>query len=398
MRKLANENLVYPTFLSLGLLGFLFSSVGVSLSELRRVFDLSVDQAGLVSALVQCGYAVFCLVSGLLSDTVGKKRILTVGCLLYGACGVAMGVPSGFAGNAALFAGLGIGSGLIFTSSNALVVALFPAKRDKYLNLHHLVFAVASFASPWVTSRLLLSGARWSAIYHGLGAVSLCVGVFFLFALLFGHRFVDGFGQKSATRAGSLLAGYAAAFRNKNFLLLLAAGLCGMGVQFGVIYLLVMFLTQSRGVEFGAASWILSIFFILLSLGRFICARLVRRFSLVCIVTVLLIGVAATLAAGWLGRGWLSLVMFSLSGLACSGLMPNMLSLATRILPAEVRGAALGVFSMCGGLGGMAVTYGTTLVAARVGLEAGFATVIVVAVAGVGLFLLFARQVRKDGL
>jgi len=108
---------------------------------------------------------------------------------------------------------------------------------------------------------------------------------------------------------------------------------------------------------------------------------------------VLLAGMAATVSAGWLTRGWLSLAMFALSGLACSGLMPNMLSLASRLLPAEVRGAGLGVFSMCGGMGGMAVTYGTTLVAARVGLEAGFATVIVVAVAGLALFLLFAKRI-----
>ena len=81
MKKIPEAHLAYPTFLSLGLLGFLFSSVGVTLPQLRSAFALTVDQTGLVYATVQFGYALFCCIGGILSDLFGKKRILFIGCL-----------------------------------------------------------------------------------------------------------------------------------------------------------------------------------------------------------------------------------------------------------------------------------------------------------------------------
>ncbi len=393
MKKIPELYLVYPTFLSLGLLGFLFSSVGVTLPELRSAFDLTVDQAGLVSALVQFGYAAFCFIGGVLSDLFGKKRILFLGCLLYGMCGAATGTAETFAGTLAIFAGLGVSGGLIFTSSNSLVVALSPQNRDRLLNMHHFVFAVASLASPIICSRLLLSGSPWSRVYHLLGGFSLAIGAVFAVILLAGSRLILVSSAPVQTR-GAALRHYPAMFRNRAFLLLLAAGLLSVGVQFAIIYLLVLFLTQARQVPLGTASVVLSVYFVFLALGRYICAKLVQRISIYRINAILLATLTATLCLGLMTRGTVSLAIFSLTGLACSGLMPNMLSMATKTLPEGVRGAALGVFSMCGGLGGMAVTYGTTLLAARVGLERALFLLVVVSLISL-VFFAFQRSASR---
>lgn len=394
MKKFSAHCLLFPTFLSLGLLGFLFSSVGVTLPELRSAFDLTVDKAGLISAAVQFGYAAFCFISGILSDLFGKKRILVLGCLLYGSCGLLAGAPASFAGTMIVFTGLGVGSGLIFTSSNSLVVALSPEKRDRYLNLHHLVFAIASFASPLVCSRLLLAGREWSTVYRGLGFAALAIGALFAAVLVAGDRVIE-FRPRAAPAFGTLARQYRDVFRDKLFLTLLASGLLSVGVQFAIIYLLVLFLTQARGVPLGTASDALSIYFVFLAGGRYFCAKLVHKIAPERIVVFLMMALTAALCLGLATDGLPSLAVFSLTGLACSGLMPNMLSLASRILPEGVRGAALGVFSMCGGLGGMGVTYATTLLAARMGLESGFRLLVAASAVSIILFIIFIRMMHR---
>ncbi len=397
MKQMREGFLIYPTFLSLGLLGFLFSSVGVTLPVLKTAFSLSVDQAGLVSALVQLGYAIFCFIGGLLADKFGKKVILVAGCLLYAVCGFGLGFPATFIANLMLYAGMGIGSGMIFISSNALVVDLFPDKRDTYLNLHHLIFAIASFLSPIVTSALLVSGAIWSTVYRWLGGISFLTGVFFFVVILHGLSRKGTSGTVSNAAFVRATGNYRQMFSNKLFLLLLCSGMLSIGSQFAIIYLLVMFLTQVRGLPLTSASAILSVYFVFLAIGRLLCSRLVLRIPPVRIVQVLIVSLFVLLFAGWLTNGIVSAVFFGLTGLACSGLMPTMLALASRILPEQVRGASLGVFSMFGGLGGMATTYGTALVAAYRGLERGFLLVIAVSGGAMLLFAFFTKRFARGG-
>ena len=85
------------------------------------------------------------------------------------------------------------------------------------------------------------------------------------------------------------------------------------------------------------------------------------------------------------------MVLLALTGLACSGLMPSLIALASHLLPKEVTGLALGILSMLGGLGGMGITKLVTWLAGRIGLEKAF-----LALVGLSLIaLLFFLATRK---
>jgi fucose permease len=382
--------IIWPTFLSLSLLGALLSSIGASLPAIQEYFGTSIEQTGRVSALFQLGYALLCFFGGVLTDFFGKNRVLTAGGILYGASTLLLGAASSFPANLLLFTAAGVGGGLLFIASNTLVVQLFPERRGTYLNLHHLFFAIASVLAPLLTRALLAGGHRWDSVYHLLGGGALLIAAFFLFTRA-------GAPTSALDRSAlqGLISRYRRILRDRGFLSLLAANTLAIGTQFATIYLLVLFMTRARGVSYSAASLLLSVYFILLAAGRLLCSALITRQPITRIVTALLGLLAASLLVGWLTRGPVSAVSFALTGLASSGLMPSLLALASHMLPAEVTGSAMGLLAMFGGLGGMALTWLTTWIAGAVGLHLAFLAVILVSFLALGYFIALRVRFRS---
>ena len=411
-------------FLSLGLHGALLSSIGASLPAIQEFFGTDIGQTGRISALFQLGYALFCFLGGILIDVFGRNRVLTAGAILYGGCALLIGVPAAFPANLLLFALAGVAGGLLFIGANTLVVQLFPERRGTFLNLLHLCFSIASILAPLLTSVLLSAGRRWDAVYHLLSGGAFLVALFFLFAktgVPAAGPAVDGTApaapasnpdplslqddvsaggspaahrphRRALSAAQRLFGKYHRMLQDRRFLTLLVANTLAIATQFATIYLMTLFMTRTRGMAIPAASLLLAAHFILTGVGRLACSALIARQPITRIVTVLLILLAASLLGGWLTRGTLSMTCFALTGLACSGLMPSLLALASHLLPAEVSGSAIGLLSMFGGVGGMALTWLTAWIAGTIGLNLAFLAVILVAFAALGYFALMRSR------
>lgn len=378
---------VSMTFLSLGLLGALLSAIGASLPSIQHYFGLDIAQSGRVSTLFQLSYAIFCLLGGFLTDYFGKNKVLTAGGLLYGICMIWVGSSGSFAANLALFAIAGIGGGLLFMGANTLTVQLFPARRGKFLNLLHLCFAIGSVLASLAVGAFLTMGLAWNSVFRLLGAIALANGLLFAFT-----EIQPAPSGRPAPAAKVLFAQYGPMMKNRLFLSLLAANTLAISAQFGIIYLLVSFLKGARALEHSAASLMLAVFFVFLGAGRIICSKLIGRYSIVKIITILLALLVVFLAAGWLTEGYFSFACFMLTGLACSGLMPSFLALASLALPKNIAGLALGLFSMFGGLGGMALTRFTTWFAGRLDLDRAFLSLVSVALAAFAFFVFKAKS------
>ncbi len=370
------------TFLSLGLLGLLFPSIGASLPAMQASFGIDIGRVALVSVVVQFGYALFCFFGGILADMMSKRTILLLGTALYGGCALLLGSFPGLRPNLVLFSLIGIGCGLIFISSNILVVQLYPDRRGKFLNIHHLFFALASILGPILTSTFLSAGQPWQNVYHILGAAALGIGAFFVFV-----RLEDTPIPFRVEAVAGKLRQYREMLRDRYFLSLLAVGLFSVGAQFGIIYLSVTFLIQARGFSLPIASLVLSVYFVLLAIGRLICSALVSRYSITRVVMLLLALLTGSLLVSWMTSGTVSAVLLALTGLACSGLMPSLLALTSIVLPLSVSGSALGLFAMFGGLGGMMITWLTTWIAGYFGFNTAFTLIIWISAATFVFFL-----------
>jgi len=359
------------TFMSLGLLGALISTIGASLPPIQKFFGVDIGKVGSVTTYYQLSYAFFCFFGGFLIDFFGKSRVLALGGFLYGLCTLSLGTFGSFSTALTLLTLIGIGGGLFFIGANTMIVQLFPEQRGKYLNLLHLCFAIGSVLASLMVSGFVAAGFKWNRVFQVLGSLALLIGILF--------SFTKAGAPSSNFSPGvlkNLFTNYKKMFGNKPFLSVLLSYTLAIGAQFGTIYLLVLFLSNVRGLPVPSASLVLAIFFVLQGAGRIVVSTLISKIRITTIVSFLLALLFVTLVGGWLTRGMISVVLLALTGLACSGLMPSLIALASHLLPKEVTGLALGILSMLGGLGGMGITKLVTGLAGGLGLEKSFLALI----------------------
>jgi fucose permease len=371
-----------PTFISLGLMGAFFACWGTTLPALRSFLQIDIERAAMLTAYGQASHAITCLLGGILSDLIRRDKVLMAGCLVLGSGVILLGSSNSFPFNVLLVLWMGIGSGFILSSSNALLVGLYPDRKGPIMNFHHGVFGVGSFLSPLVMGKLLSYENRWPYGYDGLGALLLAVSAFFLLtrAPSVPSQGINRFSRDLRT----LLV-------NPRFILLIMMGFLAVGTQFALMFLSVNFLVEAKGLTIFQASLVLSSFFLCLLLGRLVSGSLAQRVLNSHIIMLLLCFQVTSLFAVWQGGGWVSAAALTASGLAWSAIFPCLLALTGTIF-FEVAGTSLGILATMNSLGGMTIIWICGLLSQRISLEFGFGAMVFSSLAAV---LLFAGNYRN---
>ena len=368
--------ITFASFLALGCVGMTFAFFGASLPALRSLLELNLAQAGMLAACLQVAFAVISFVGGLLSDLTSRDKVVLAGCAFLGGGVILLGAFKPYPINLATAFCMGIGAGLIVTGSNALVAALYPDRQGSVLNLLHVFFGIGSFAGPLIMGRLLTNGTLWLSGYDSLGVFLLALAGLFVLTRLPSSRKL---GRKDMGREIARL------MVQPQYIGVLVVSMMTIGAQFGIMFLAVTFMIESKGISVVHAGIVLSAFFALMVVGRLVCSRLARRMSNTAITFRLLILLLVTLVAAWLGGGWWSAAAFALSGFACSGTFPCLLALIG-IVYFDVAGTAMGVLSAFNGFGGMIVCGLTGVLAQSFGMQVGFSVVVAASVIALALF------------
>ena len=375
-----------PAFISLGLMGAFFAFWGTTLPAVRAFLDLSIEGAALLTACGQASHAAVCFLGGILSDLMRRDRVLMAGCFFLGSGVFLLGNLDTYSANMLLVLWMGIGSGLILSSSNALLVGLYPHKKGPIMNIHHGTFGIFSLVSPLVMGYLLSQQDRWPIGYDGLGIILIAVGVFFAFTT-------------TASVPSQGLAKFLGDLRkvasNAGFGHLMLMGFLGVGTQFALMFLCVTFLTEAKHLGIFQASVILSLFFVGLFVGRFSCAWIALRILNARIILFLLVLQTISLFVAWRSEGWMSALALVASGLACSGIFPCLLALTGNLF-FEVAGTALGLLASMNSLGGVCIVWISGMLSERSGIGFGFLAMVISSAAGLLLFLLRYGALAKE--
>ena len=156
-----------PTFLSLGLMGSFHAFWGTTLPALSQFLEINIEKAATLTAYNQAGQAIACILGGLISDFVRRDKVLLLGCLLLGSGAFFLGGSQSYYVNIMLTFWLGLGCGLILSSSNAILIGMFPERKGPIMNVHHSVYGGLSLLSPLIMAYLLSSGNAWRLGYRG---------------------------------------------------------------------------------------------------------------------------------------------------------------------------------------------------------------------------------------
>jgi MFS transporter, FHS family, glucose/mannose:H+ symporter len=348
-------------FVSMSFLGMSRTFLGTALPAIRSTFDLSILQAGTLTVLLQFGFSIAVFVGGPLSDIFKKSSMLKIGCLLMGINLLLFGFSNWFWISLIGISLIGIGGGLIESSSNPLLIQLFPGRESMVMNFHHFFFAAGSLVGPLIIGAILAESIPWQWAYIGFGLFVLLIFFFLLSQRISSTRSGHGFEMDVILRLMS----------EKTFLSLFFFTFFANGVQNGIGYWMVTFLKETKGVPIALASVSLSLFFACLAVGRLFSSYLITKFHEAIYLLGLISILFVALLISVLAPGKWAIPFFGLCGFAHSGIFPCLLGMAGKLY-SKSPGTAMGMIATGAGLGAMVVPWLMSLVSQVTTLQIGF--------------------------
>lgn len=299
--------------LGLLLIGWTGLLVPALIRPIQAHFGQDDAGLGIFYLLYAIAYATGSLGGGIVTERIGRRRVLILAGVLHGLGLASLGVAPSWSVALAIALPAGLGAGVIDGGMNSLVLDLYPNTRGRALNTLHLFFSVGALSSPLIAGRLFEAGVPWEAIVIGSASLALPLAALFgLVALPHGRHEPD-------PDAAPPTALRRLAFSFPLLALELAIA-CYVASEVGVSNWLVRFLEEA---PIGLATTALSLYWAGLAVGRLISARIADRFDHLAFATVALLVVAlATGAAVLAPTIEAQIVLFVVVGIASGPVFP----------------------------------------------------------------------------
>ncbi len=365
-------------------LGMSRTFVGTSLPEIRSSLNLNLLQAGTLTALLQLGFTTAVFFGGPLSDLFKKSVMLMLGCLFLGADLILFGFSNWFWLSFVVIVFIGMGGGLIESSSNPLLVQLFPGRESTVMNLHHFFFALGSLAGPLIMGAILARSISWQWGFLAFGIFVLVIFLFIFFQRTPAAQSRSEFDMKTV---GKLMT-------DKTFLCLFLIMLCNSGVQNGIAFWMVTFLKETRGFSITLASTSLFLFFAAVAIGRLFTSHLITRIHETHYLSFLFSLLFVTLLCSIFAPGKWAIVFYILCGFGHSGVYPSTLAMAGKLYP-NMPGSSMGILATGGGLGSFCLLWLMSFVSQLTNLSVGLLTLSAFALLALFVISVQSRNLRR---
>ena len=370
------------SFLLIGWAGLIVPSV---IRQVQDTFAQSDAGLGVFYFLFAAAWAGGSFGGGVLTERLGRRRVLTLGGALAAIGFAGLGAAPSWPAFLALAVPAGLGAGLLDGGGNGLFLDLYPTGRGRALNLLHLFFSIGALAAPVTIGLLVEGGVPWQLILVASGLAGTPVAVLYAIVPMPGGHRAAGSRADATTerRTGTRLSA--------PLLLLAVAIACYVASEVGVSSWLVRFLEPA---PLATATLALTLYWTGIAVGRLVSARYAdrfdhRRFTLACALGLVVTLIGAILVPSLP----ISIGLFGLAGVASGPIFPMIVALGGERYPD--RSAAVSGF-----LGGTAVSgsiiYPPVMgfMSVSVGLTVAMLGNAVLALAAAGALILAGRSDR----
>lgn len=371
---------------ALGLTGYLFigtaavliPSVMPFITDEYMATGLTLTAIGLIFPARAVGGILGNLLAGVASDRLGYSKLVWIAAV---ALAVSMALTA--AARAWLlflvgFALISIVQASLTTGINAMVADANRDSRARALNVLHGVYAIGATISPLVFGVVLEQGMpwRWTMAATGLIWLVYGAGALLLTRVVFPpvaespepatatpeverEQGLDA--EEKKTPKGGVMASILSSvwvelketlsanlgmLRNAGFLSLFLIAFIYNGVAFSLLGWVALFMQESVGLSTFYSLSTISIFYIALTAGRFLCAAYAERLGYAATLLILAVGLAVTYPLVIFSTTAAPLVIgIFLTGLTLSGLFPTALAYGTRLYP-QHSGAVTGILNV----------------------------------------------------
>ncbi len=334
--------------LALAFFAFIFigandGGLGVLLPSIRTHYHINTGTLSYIFLAGTVGYLLSSLNSGLLVEKLGMRRFLILGSVIY-IVGAAVYISQPIfliVLVGALLIGMAVAS--LDAGLNSYIASL--PENTALLNYLHAFYGAGAWLGPIVASTLLAFQWSWSSVYLVWGAFALIVaiGLLTIFVEPLSLQKVQGKQENNILLATlRVRVVWLAAF----FLFFY----CGSEVSTGSWSY--SFLLGDRHIIPLFAGWMISGYWLGLTLGRIFLGRLALRIGPVRVIQFCLLGITLGVLVVWL----LPLVVASAVGLFIVGfslgpIFPTTIALMSSLVPARILPSAVGFLASFANIG-----------------------------------------------
>jgi len=356
-----SPGLTITAFMSLAMVGVFHTILGTALPAMRLSFEMNVSQSGLLALAAWLGFTAAVFLGGALSDIFTRQRIMMLACLTTGLGSILLGAWRPVVANVILVSVVGAGTGIIVSSSSALIMDLYPRREGMIMNIHHFFYAVGAIGGPLAMGYVLQRGWHWKLVYRTGGIFMLILAG--LSTILKRSGLED-----SHMSYGSFFL----LVKEKKLILLVLLTIFSIGTQNGIIFWLVSFLKEVGLFSISKAGLGLALLSAGMALGRLLSGWLTAKLgnSRVLLFLLILLSVALLLFHS-VPASDLVLSLCFLTGIFCSGLFPCLLALGGICFP-HMSGTTLGILGMAAGIGSSFISWSMGIVSELTSMKGGF--------------------------
>ncbi len=375
-------------FFAFVLIGANDGAFGVLIPSLQMHYGVDKATIGLLFLVQSIGYLVAAFTSGLLIEKLGNRRFLMLGAvsLLFGAGALGLMLPFMILLISMLLLGLGIG--IIDAGINAYIASMpHNAARLNYLDAF---YGTGALLGPLIASAILAVRWGWNSVYIVWIGVSLVLLVGF--HLVFKKQNNAPSVEVAMPRSNVLVA----ALRVPIVWVAALFMLIYVGAEVSVGSWSYSFLTEERHASILLAGWMVSGYWLGLTLGRLTLARVTLRVGSARVTQSCLVGVVIGVLLVWLVPVYVvSAIGLGLIGFSFGPIYPTTIALISNMVSARILPSAIGFMVSLGSIGAAVLPWFAGMVAEHVGLWSLMPYVIVLTTVMVCLWR--ALQVRPKG-
>ncbi len=360
---------------NLGLIGYIFIGTGAVLIPSIMPFITTEFAAsgrtlaaiGLIFPAGAVGGILGNLLSGIGSDVIGRRLLVWLSALILAAALALAALAKLWLLFLVGFIVVSTAQAALSTGINAMIADANRTSRARALNTLHGVYGVGATISPLIIGYLLQRGLPWRWALGGTGIIWLVYGLVTWFI----YRST---GDERVSKQQKLEL---TMLRERPFLALCLIGFIYNGVAVSLLGWVAVIMQQSPDFAAGLPSGfsilfsvsMISVFYVALTIGRFVCAAYTEGVGYAKTLLILAIGVTLSYPLVVLGiHSLLVVIGVFLTGLSFSGLFPTVLAYGSRLYP-EQSGTLSGMLSIALTIGSMLPPLWTGVIASIWGFQ-----------------------------
>ncbi len=260
--------IIYMAFISLGLPD---SLIGSAWPVMHEDLGVPVSYAGILTMIIAGGTIISSLFSHQVTRKMGTGLVTAVSVLMTAAALFGFSVSHTFGFLCLWAVPYGLGAGAVDAALNNYVALHYSSRHMSWL---HCFWGVGASASPYIMSFCLSGGYGWNSGYRAVSIIQILLTVVLFISLPLWKKKAEAAGDiESSGKALSL----AQAVKIPGVLLVLVTffGYCALEQTAGLWAS--SYLVQFRGIPADTAACFASLFFLGITIGRFLCGFIADR-------------------------------------------------------------------------------------------------------------------------